>query len=270
MDLIFIALGEVVFSVQAVMPRGPLIALPPVAVVWLIAWRTQRLPGARPAVALVRLWAAMLGLSCAALLLAWFLDSHTTDSPYWRLGRGLTEVLVMTALAGPVYALRFTVASAFSRWPHAGSRLGRQVSAAAWIVFSAVVLLCVHAMLMSAVFPWGGGEFHAMFAYTSQGRLGAALSAWRASVFILGLAAVAFPVWVPLRWWVITLLAILVGVDHWWAVYAWRPQSPGFHRAVTWLLFAMPVVILLLSGAGAWLRRLWLTRHHRHPPRPSE
>lgn len=268
MEHVLILFGELVFWIESVTPRGPLLALPVLAAAWLTARRSPRYR-ATPAAGLVRLWTLMLGLGCTTLLLAWAIASYSNDQTLsWH--HSVINALLLVVPVGPAHALRTTLAMALARLPGGDSRLAEAVRGTAWILFSGIVLLCLHAMLMDFAFPFGGGEFHAMFAYTHAGRPEAALAAWRASVLILGLAALVFPAWIPLPWWVHALLASGVGVQHWWMVCTWQPQSAAFHQAVMRLLVAMPVTILLLTGTGAWLRRLWQMHRRRQPVPPSE
>jgi hypothetical protein len=197
----------------------------------------------------------MLALSALLLLVGWAVTRETTPydlPPRWLLG----ETLLVASLAPPAHALRSTLLGVIGR-PRRARPGVAYPRAAAWCGFAAVTLVCVHAFGMWLVFPNGGGEFHAMFAYTSDGRVEAAFAAWRASVLILGFAAIAFGFWIPLPWWVTSLMAVVVGVVHWWQVCTWSPQSPGFHAAVVDLLVAMPFAILLISSVGVLLRRAW-------------
>ncbi|MFL5383959.1 MAG: hypothetical protein ACJ8GN_15665 [Longimicrobiaceae bacterium] len=243
-----------------VMPVFPLAALPLLAVVSLAARRAMR-RRARPsaALALARVWAEMLALTALLFLAAWVLSGVTNPDfpgPYFNLVRFLLPASLMPL----AHALRCTLLQLVGR-PGGGSPGADTLRRAAWLAFAAVMLVCAHAMGMSFVFPYAGGAFHAMFAYAPGGFLLAAFAAWRTSVLVLGAAALVFPVWIPLPWWMTPPLAVAIGLAHWWRVVRWHssPQSPHFHHTVVALFVAMPFAILLIAAAGALLRR-WVMR----------
>lgn len=262
------ALGDLLAWMERVTPIGPLVAL---ALLLAVAWLTRRWIAwdrARPSTGLplVRLWTWMLALSCLLLLAAWVVSRQTTvdaSSLVWKL----SGILLVAALAPLAHGLRTTLLWLTDR-PGRGGGPMAWVRSAAWALFAAVMLVCAHNLAMGLVFPYAGGVYHAMFAYTHEGRVEVALSAWRASVLILGAAAVVFSVWIPLPWWVLYLLATAVGLVHWRGVYAWRssPVSPHFHHTLTVLFVALPFAVLLISAAGALLRRAWGRRRTRRLP----
>jgi hypothetical protein len=101
----------------------------------------------------------------------------------------------------------------------------------------------------SFAFPFGGGEFHAMFAYTDAGRLSAAVQAFCVHTGALCLAAsVLVLIRYPLSWRGVAAVTTAAGCLYWWDVVTWRPQSEEFHRAV---LLLMPVIPLCAFGASA-------------------
>lgn len=255
MDQLLGALGDLVGWMEEVTPALPLAALPLLAAAWLAARRAMRLR-ARPSAALelLRAWAEMLALSCLLLLAAWGV-SRLADPDWFDWRWMLPKVLLNAALAPPAHALRTTLLRLVGR--PGGDPEADSLRHVAWLVFAAVMVVCLHAVAMSLVFPFGGGELHAVFAYTSEGRVDAAFAAWRASVLILGAAALVFAAWIPLPWWTAALLAAGAGMVHWWRVVSWRwsPQSPHFHRTAVALFVAMPFAVLLIAAAGAWLRR---------------
>ncbi|MFL5539842.1 MAG: hypothetical protein ACJ8J0_12655 [Longimicrobiaceae bacterium] len=260
MDQLLRALSDLVRWMEEVTPAVPLAALPLLAATWFLARRAIRLR-ARPPMALdlLRAWAEMLALSCLLLLAAWAVSRLADPDGFdWRWA--LPQLLLDAALVPPAHALRSTLLRLVGR--PGGDPGADPLRRVAWLVFAAVMMVCLHAVAMSLVFPFGGGEFHAMFAYTSQGRVDAAFAAWRASVLILGAAALVFAAWIPLPWWTAALLAAGAGMAHWWHVVVWRwsPQSPHFHRTVVILFVAMPFAILLIAAAGALLRRRVMRR----------
>jgi len=255
MDLLLGALFDVVRWMEDATFAVPLAALPLLAAASLAARRAQR-RRARPsaALALARVWAEMLALSCLLLLAGWAVSRATypgAPGPLWLL----SGCLLYAALAPPAHALRCTLLRLAGRPGDGGPGAGT-LRYLAWLVFAAVMMVFVHAVGMYLVFPYGGGEFHGMFAYTDEGRVEVALAAWRASVLILGAAALAFAAWIPLPYWTSALLAAAVGLAHWGRVvhWSWTPQSLHFHRTVSVLFVAMPFAVLLIAAAGALLR----------------
>ena len=191
--------------------------------------------------------------ACAWILIASRLYVHAP------IGRLLPpgDMIRMLALVPIAHALRTTLLRRMGRPGGSRSRTARVAVTAVWLVFALVMLTWLHVVLMSWVFPYGGGEFHAVFAYSQGGRIDMAWYTWRVSVAILGGAAVAVALWLPLRWWMVAGVVCWVGVVHWWAVWTWRWQSPEFHRAAGLLLLAMPPAVLLIAGAGAAIRAAW-------------
>jgi hypothetical protein len=249
------ALSDLVYRMQEVTPAALLATFSLLAATWFLARRAIRFR-ARPPMALdlLRAWAEMLALSCLLLLAAWGVD-RLADPDWFDWRWMLPKVLLNAALAPPAHALRTTLLRFVGR--PGGDPGADRLRRVAWLVFAAVMMVCVHAVGMHVAFPFGGGEFHAMFAYTLEGRVDAAFAAWRASVAILGVAALVFAVWIPLPWWASALLAAGAGMAHWWHVVAWRwsPQSPHFHHTVVTLFVAMPFAVLLIAAVGALLRR---------------
>lgn len=256
MDQFFNALGDLVMWLRWSSPFVPLAALPVLVAIWIAARRAIRRPRPSRSLAIVRVWAAMLALSCVILLVAQGLALlDPTDGPplLWYV----LEALVVAVLVPPMHALRTTLLRFVGRPGDGGGPGAEWLRRVSWVLFAAFALLVLHVMAMGARFPWGGGEFHAMFAYTSEGRIDVAHLAWRWSVGILGVAATLFASWIPLRWWVTALLACAVGMWHWWHVVAWEfPVSPRFHQHAIALFIALPPTVLLIAAAGVGIRRI--------------
>lgn len=108
----------------------------------------------------------------------------------------------------------------------------------------------------SIAFPFGGGEFHAMFAYTDAGRLSAAVRAFSAQVGALCVAAAGLIVArYPLPWWAIAATTSAAGALYWWEVVSWEPQSHAFHTAVIALWAAVPACVFAVSALTARMLR---------------
>lgn len=125
----------------------------------------------------------------------------------------------------------------------------------------AVILLVMSSLALSMAFPVGGGHFHAIFAYTDEGRLEPALIAYAWGVGVLTLTAMLL---LLLRYplsWAIALVASLIGLRDWWSVCSWIPQSSHFHRVALLLLPLIPAVIFYGCAALTWCRLV--THLHR-------
>lgn len=277
MDQLLGLLGDVFIRLEFMTPAIPLAALLVLTAAWLAARRAMRRRTSR-ALDLLRVWAAMLALSCILLLAGWVV-SRVFDPERFGWSYRVIQGLVTAVFAPAAHALRITLLRLIGRPGSGGGRRAGGLRIAAWLLFAVVMLVCAHAMAMAIAFPYGGGEFHGMFAYTNEGRLEVALAAWRWSVLILGIAAIVCGWgWIPLRWWATALLACAAGLIHWWRVVAWHwtPQSPNFHHAVVGLLIAQPFVVMAIAAAGAGVRA-WLgtrslrgRRRHGEPPQVAD
>lgn len=127
---------------------------------------------------------------------------------------------------------------------------------------AAVLAMYTAGMLVSAwAFPFGGGEFHAMFAYSDQGRIPRAFMAFRVHVgTVCAVAALLLAARYRLRWQVVALAASVTAGSYWWDVYTWPRQSEAFHRTAGLMMIAIPLVAFAACGAAHALRRRVLTR----------
>src|SRR5215208_1928238 len=108
-------------------------------------------------------------------------------------------------------------------------------------VAALLVLVLLSALASFAAAPFGGGEYHLIFAYSDTGRLGAALYIY--AVLVGTLAAVSgalLALGYPLRWVQLSGLASMVGIARWWGILTWGRQSPEFHAAAWALLVSIP------------------------------
>jgi hypothetical protein len=139
------------------------------------------------------------------------------------------------------------------------------------------LLLAVAAMYLAGevasgrAFPYAGGEFHAIFAY-SDGRLPAAYLAFRVYVgTVCAVAALLVAVGYRLPWGVVALAAAVTAGRYWWHVYTWpRGQSEAFHRTAGLLLIAIPLITFAACGAAHSLRRRVLARIAARQPVGAE
>lgn len=137
------------------------------------------------------------------------------------------------------------------------SVIPRDAARGATRLVAAVLVLYTAGMLASwYAFPFIGGEFHAMFAY-SDGHLPAAWVAFRVHVgAVCAVAAVLVAAGYRLPWTVLALAAALTAGSYWWDVYTWpRGQPAAFHRTAGLLLAAIPPLAFAACGAAHALRR---------------
>ena len=150
-----------------------------------------------------------------------------------------------------------------------GSRM-RKLLRLGLVVLAFVV---AHGVATFVAFPIGGGEFHAMFAYTAEGRLGVAVRVYGQLLVVLAaVAALLVARGAPLPWWAVAAVGSALGLRYWWAVCAWQPQSAPFHETALAPLPGIPVA----TFAAAALAARWRTRRVADrtagraapPPRP--
>ena len=125
-----------------------------------------------------------------------------------------------------------------------------------WTALAIVVLVIALRVAAFIMFPIGGGEYHAIFAYSTEGRLRVAFVTY--ATYLASLAVVTlWLVWkrYPLPWWLIGAAASGVGLWAWWGVVSWGRQSPTFHAVVLPLTLSFPLIVLSLSWGMARLSR---------------
>ena len=127
---------------------------------------------------------------------------------------------------------------------------GLRVLTATLVAF--MILSALLVVTAAAAFPMGGGEYHAIFAYSEGGRIGAALQVFGTYASALGLGSMVLIVCrFPLPWQGVACIASAVGEVTWLRIYQGPMQSMPF-RVVTFAGFVvMPIVIFALSR-GAW------------------
>lgn len=128
----------------------------------------------------------------------------------------------------------------------------------------AFALIVVLDLALSLAFPMGGGRYHAIFAYTKEGRLGNAYAAYIIALTSLALASVALVWFRSTHWWIVALVASTVGVWSWWSVCSWQPQSDMFHQSVLRLLPGIPLVLVSVCFGT---ESMWRWRQRRRQRR---
>ncbi len=111
---------------------------------------------------------------------------------------------------------------------------------------AAIVVLVLASVILSVLaFPFGGGVYHFVFAYSDGGRLQSALFAYAVLVLVPGATAWALlTVGLSVRWWVCVGLAIALGGAQWLGIATYEGASPGFRRiAMAQLVMVVPVVL---------------------------
>jgi hypothetical protein len=126
-----------------------------------------------------------------------------------------------------------------------------------WVALAIVILFVGLRVASFLMFPIGGGEYHAIFAYTPDGRVRVALITF--ATYLASLIAITvLLVWrrYPIPWWMIGAAASVVGLWAWWGIVSWGRQSPSFHATVLPLALAFPLVLLSVSWGMARLSRV--------------
>jgi hypothetical protein len=135
-------------------------------------------------------------------------------------------------------------------------RAGKRLS---WFIVAALAAFVSDVAIHAFMFPFGGGSFHAMFAYTREGHLAPAVLAYVTSTWTLAACATLLVLLrFPIPWTGIALACTLVGVYGWWQVCAWEPQSADFHAAVLALIPGIPLAIFGASCLAARVMERWV------------
>ena len=128
-------------------------------------------------------------------------------------------------------------------------------------VIAFVILNFATSLAAAIAFPFGGREFHAMFAYTGEGRLDVAWKVYLIYVGTLaGVARLLIAARYPLRPEVVAWIATAECALMWWQVVAWQPQSREFHVITVLLFWAIPFLVfgpVLLTTKSMWRRVGW-------------
>lgn len=229
---------------------GALVGVAIGAIVWLLASRAE--PRRRCPRTGVRVWAIAIA-AAGATLSAVELVLPLFPNLWLASGRWYWTVLPFTPLLPLALAFGLTLRHADASEMHGRRRFAH---AAATLLFCFLCLVFVQRISLAAVFPFAGGEFHAMFAHTGgQGYQPAALLTWASSTLALGLTSAALVLLIPVRWWVVALVASGVGLLHWWDVVTWARQSSEFNLQAWLLLLTLPLALFAVAGFASALRR---------------
>jgi len=130
--------------------------------------------------------------------------------------------------------------------------LGKQIL---WTTLALLILVVAVRIATFLMFPIGGAEYHAIFAYTLDGRLEPAIAAYLTYIVSLTLVA-GLLIWrrYPVPWWILGGAATVVGLWTWWSIVSWQPQSGSFHRTVVLLTVLIPFILIPLTRAAVLLR----------------
>ena len=130
---------------------------------------------------------------------------------------------------------------------------------AGFAVVAAGLMILACAATFIAAFPFGGGLYHAVFAYSSGGAFGSALYGYQVGIGTLtGTLTALLLLRFPVRRWVLSIVATLIGLWFWLGIVLWEPQSPGFHRFALVLLVPIPPILFAPTLAASLYDR-------RHP-----
>ena len=147
--------------------------------------------------------------------------------------------------------------------PAARIRAATRLAGAVLTLYAAVLLYSAYA------FPFGGGEFHAMFAY-SDGHLPAVLTTLRVYLTAgCAVGALLVAAGYPLHWATVALAASATVGSFWWTVYTFPHQSGAIHDAIRLLFLPIPPACFAACG-GAHLLRERVRRARVSPAALSE
>jgi hypothetical protein len=133
----------------------------------------------------------------------------------------------------------------------------RQSAAAVARYLGAAVICWLAVRVVAAIrYPFGGGEFHAIFAYPDGSvdvARGVFLTYLATSVAIASLLVL---LGYRISWWAIAAVASLVCLDAWWQVCSFEYNLPEVRSPAMWLLPVIPVVTTVIAYLAHWGRGL--------------
>ena len=87
------------------------------------------------------------------------------------------------------------------------------------VIFAFSIIAMVHGIVMVTLYPFGGHEFHAVFAYTTVGRWNVALKVFGQYVLVAWLISFALVFFrYPLRWQCIGKISSYVVFTKWFEI----------------------------------------------------
>lgn len=124
-------------------------------------------------------------------------------------------------------------------------RFMKRVGRAGLGVLAFAILALGMGVATTLAFPYGGREFHAIFAYWAAGRLVVAVKVYLVyAVALTAGARLLIALRYPLRPITIACIAAVVGAIAWWQIVIWPTQSRSFHFIVMGLFEIMPLLII--------------------------
>lgn len=135
------------------------------------------------------------------------------------------------------------------------------VKSAAYLLACAIILFLTTAF--GIVFLTGHDHLGDIPAYAVDTRVvEVALMTYIVELSVLTLGAMLLIlVRYPLRWWVISLVASVIGLLEWLAVCSWQPHSAHFHKAFLALVPLIPSVIFYGCAVATWCQSFCVSSH---------
>lgn len=182
--------------------------------------------------------------------------------PHYSMGRpaDAPQLLFMEAAAAEAYVRPSTGIRHDSMDPQLGaSRIFRSTV----IGTGAFLVLVVNLQLSSfAAFPIGGGEYHAIFAYTESGRVEPALIAFVVYSVAIGLTSAALLLArLPLDWRVVAILAATLSIVSWFGIVRWSAGIVPLGYVSLALLPVAPAIALIVTRLAEAARRRLADAH---------
>jgi hypothetical protein len=152
-------------------------------------------------------------------------------------------------------------------WRSTGILIVKQIL---WSVLAFIIIAFVHTTATTALYPYGGNEYHAIFSDFSGGRLNVA---YRVYIEYAAIASVLVFVMIifryPAHWFIVLCIGSWIAWKRWFDLCFFPYQSEHFHDVCVRLgFFIAPIV----SYTGFFARFLlwWFTRKRRQNDKPDK
>jgi hypothetical protein len=135
----------------------------------------------------------------------------------------------------------------------------RSAAVVARCLGAAVICWIALRLIATIRYPFGGGEFHAIFAYPDGSfhvAGGVFLTYLATSVAIASLLVL---LGYRISWWAIAAVASLVCLDAWWQVCSFEYNLPEVRNPAMRLLPVIPLVTAVVAYLAHWGRGLALS-----------